>query len=930
MKLADLDAAAFAQWVEGAESPTPVREGPPHVVWTERTAPGYGGANFGDTKSPGPRHLRIGFNSAVSTGTVLTRGGGALSVLRPGAPYPGKLDDDSQWLAAERVTDGKISRAEAGREDYAVWSLPPGTSTRALRFTHTAEATEKNFAGWLGSIFVSSERLVNVAPQAVASASANPQKAGLLNNESHDHTWGTWDNFEESGTPLVSERAPEVTLVWPRAVTLRGLSALWAGFGACEVSAFVGPSEKHPKEGAAADWRAVGNFDRLENQYTSPLGVNWLPFAEPVTTRAVRVRLTKVTTPRHPHLDTATKDGRRVWLGELMALSSLDAAPLASAILPAAEQGTHPPIPIRFTLKAAGYVTLVIDDARGVRVRNLVSETFFPAGENVAWWDGTDDLARDHEAAKHGIYHVPGKFVAPGSYRVRGIWHKDVELRYEFPIYTAGSPAWNTEDKTGGWLANHTPPAAALFVPGARAPGGQPLIFLGSYVSEGTHGLAWVNLDGKKIGGVNWLGGNWTGAPFLARDDGPRAVEGVHAYAGSVWQNDRNKPEAELRISALTSKGDKLVLKHTWPLAKLVSKQAEHNVAEEMGGFAVRDGLVVVSLKRAGKLLFAEARGGKILGEVRMESPRGVAFDHEGKLLVLSGTSLRQHTMRGVPQAPALDDGKILVGERVGAGLTPHPGPLPVEGRGGAQRAPVAEPAASGERTPEPASLSPQRGEGSRVRGEAASGALFSAASPQFNGRSFDDPQQLALDEAGNIFVSDRGRSHQVKVFSADGKFLRAIGKPGVPAAGPYDELRMNNPNGLTVDERGRVWVAETDDQPKRVSVWTGDGKFVRAFYGPAEYGGGGRLDAEDKTQFHYHGMTFRLDWARGGFQLEKIFYRADAQPMPLAVRNGPPEQTFTRGGRRYFANCFNSSPTGGAGGAFIFIERDGVAVPAA
>ena len=49
-------------------------------------------------------------------------------------------------------------------------------------------------------------------------------------------------------------------------------------------------------------------------------------------------------------------------------------------------------------------------------------------------------------------------------------------------------------------------------------------MYLGSYVSEGGDGLAWVDLDGRKQGGVGWVGGNWTGAQFLARDAGPKAV----------------------------------------------------------------------------------------------------------------------------------------------------------------------------------------------------------------------------------------------------------------------------------------------------------------------------------------------------------------------------------------------------------------------
>src|SRR5205807_2233371 len=57
-----------------------------------------------------------------------------------------------------------------------------------------------------------------------------------------------------------------------------------------------------------------------------------------------------------------------------------------------------------------------------------------------------------------------------------------------------------------------------------------------------------------------------------------------------------------------------------------------------------------------------------------------------------------------------------------------------------------------------------------------------------------DDPQQIALDKAGNIYVTDRGNHHQVKVFARDGKPLRTIGDLGKPDVGPYNANHMNNP----------------------------------------------------------------------------------------------------------------------------------------
>ena len=158
------------------------------------------------------------------------------------------------------------------------------------------------------------------------------------------------------------------------------------------------------------------------------------------------------------------------------------------------------------------------------------------------------------------------------------------------------------------------------------------------------------------------------------------------------------------------------------------------------------------------------------------------------------------------------------------------------------------------------------------------------------------------------------------------------------PKAGPYDPNHMNSPNGLAIDGRRQLWVAETDFQPKRVSVWTLEGKLLKAFYGPAEYGGGGALDPRDKTRFYYHGMEFKLDWQRGRDQLVRVFFRPGPDDLALPTGFGTagqpetPLEVKTASGtvRRYFTNCYNSNPTNGAWLAFLWIDCDGIARPVA
>jgi hypothetical protein len=136
----NLDPAAFVQASGASETALAVKEGPRQVLWTRDTAPEWDGVRFGESKEAGPRLLRVGFKAAVPVGAVLTRGGGALSVLKPAAGYPGRLADDADWIPAERLKGARVCRDEVGEDEYAVWVLPPGTVTRALRFTHTAAA----------------------------------------------------------------------------------------------------------------------------------------------------------------------------------------------------------------------------------------------------------------------------------------------------------------------------------------------------------------------------------------------------------------------------------------------------------------------------------------------------------------------------------------------------------------------------------------------------------------------------------------------------------------------------------------------------------------------------------------------------------------------------------------------------------------------
>jgi hypothetical protein len=519
-------------------------------------------------------------------------------------------------------------------------------------------------------------------------------------------------------------------------------------------------------------------------------------------------------------------------------------------------QSSPPPIAIPFNLPEAGYVTLVVENENGQRVRNLVAETWFKAGKNIAYWDGQDDLGRDEAAAHHGLYHIPSKQVNPGKYVVRGIVHEKINTAYEFSVYTAGSPPWSTVDHTGAWMANHTPPQAVAFVPGSQSSNNLPTVFLGAYISEGPDGFIWTDLNGKKLGGKKWVGGAWTSAPFIARDAGEKAISGISVYIASVWETGKKSGQGELRLSTYPSKNEKPIL-----VSPIGSFGKDGDIQAEIGGLAIRNGIAIVSLIRKNKLLFVDVKTKQVMGSVQVTAPGGLAFDNEGRLLVLSSDKLLRFK--------------------------------PIEN--------IANP-------PSPESILPTH---------------------------LNNPRGITLDAEGQIYISEAGISNQVKVFGKDGKFKRAIGKPGESTTGIYDPLHMNNPAGITIDSKQQLWVTEKDYLPKRVSIWSLDGKFIRAFYGPGKYGGGGTLDPTDKTKFYYADeekgtMEFRLDWEKGESKLQKVLYRLTSEDLQLPEKTAAPETPLYYKGKRYFTNCYNSNPMGGTNTAFLFTERNGRLYPCA
>ncbi len=529
----------------------------------------------------------------------------------------------------------------------------------------------------------------------------------------------------------------------------------------------------------------------------------------------------------HIHGDTPLPERLEVWADD--AVKSMHLDDLRGG-----------PIGIHLALDRPGYVTLVIEDENGVRVRNLVSERYFTAGDHVIGWDGLDEAGVP--AFTQGAYDLLPNLVRPGVYQVRGLIRDEVDLLYELSANTPGSPPWNTPDSSGGWLSDHSPPSGVVSLPRGR-----PRMLISSFIAEAGHGLVWTDLDGRKLGGVRTIGagGHWWGGYLLARDAvQPNAPE---AYLTGAWKGT-------------------LELWSIFPHRKILGYSFTDPSKTGVQGLAVRDGLAVLSLDKADRLLLVDAASGTLFAQPEVERPRGLVFDNAGRLLTVSGGRLLRFVLPETTKDMTLPEPEVVI----------------------------------------------------------ATGLEHAA--------------QITLDAEGRIYIGFHGDLHQVKVYSAEGEFLHDIGEPGGVQLGAYNPRRMHNPTGLAISADDRLWVAENSSSPKRISIWTLDGKLEEWLVGPPQYGGGGSLSA-DKERFYYAGngnagLEFAVDWEAGTATLSNIYYLPGG-PGDIGLSTGTwvnaPQTPLLVDGREYLTNAYTSHPTRGVDSVALWIKnRDGIAMAVA
>jgi len=139
-----------------------------------------------------------------------------------------------------------------------------------------------------------------------------------------------------------------------------------------------------------------------------------------------------------------------------------------------------------------------------------------------------------------------------------------------------------------------------------------------------------------------------------------------------------------------------------------------------------------------------------------------------------------------------------------------------------------------------------------------------------------DKPVGIAEDSAGQLYVANCGTLQNISVFTAEGKYLRSIGKTGGrPRMGRYDANGILEPGGISVDAKGRLWVAETLDGPKRVSVWdTKSGKFAQEFFGGSAYSTVVRMDPKHPDEVYCHDVLWKVNLNKGTWKAYSTVWR--------------------------------------------------------
>jgi len=245
---------------------------------------------------------------------------------------------------------------------------------------------------------------------------------------------------------------------------------------------------------------------------------------------------------------------------------------------------------VTYDLPEGGRVSMVIFDAEGNVVRELLHAAPREMGRNTERWDGLDEK---------------GKPVGAGAYRWKLLLTQGLVAEYLLTLGTNPTPRWDT------WPGNH----GGAYSVDVNAGG----MYVAGGCGEGTIAALKQTLDGKRIWNVpHWLD-PWQGASSLA------------SSGGRVYMLQANQ-----KIQVLDDATGKRVA--TWDAMwdpadrkKTKKKKGAGELDMDAG-----DGQIVVSYPDQNAIRWLDPKTGKTIAEKKIPEPLGVAVDPSGRVLVIS------------------------------------------------------------------------------------------------------------------------------------------------------------------------------------------------------------------------------------------------------------------------------------------------------
>jgi hypothetical protein len=268
---------------------------------------------------------------------------------------------------------------------------------------------------------------------------------------------------------------------------------------------------------------------------------------------------------------------------------------------------------LRLNMPEDGFVSLLIKNAQGQVVRQLLNAGFFTKGEQEVKWDGLTNLS----------YLKPGEIVPAGDYTWEAIWHKGLGLRLIGWACNGGKAPFDSPG--GNWGGDMGNPCAV-------ATDGNRMI-LGWSGSEAGQAAVCTDFDGK----VQWRHkrGGFGGARHVAADGGVIYIDDRQSGSDIVYRLDANKGEYLSWKDSTEATLDVSALMKAYPAKGTDIPEGEVK-APALTGMDAAGGKVFLTYRRGDTVLILDGSTGAILKTATVVQPTDLEVGPNGKLYVVS------------------------------------------------------------------------------------------------------------------------------------------------------------------------------------------------------------------------------------------------------------------------------------------------------